>query len=41
MVMKNLLANYIGQIWTALIGLAFVPVYVNYLGVEAYGLIGL
>lgn len=30
-----------GQIWTALIGLAFVPLYIKYLGVEAYGLIGL
>ena len=38
---KNVLANYLGQGWTALMGLAFVPVYINYLGVEAWGLVGL
>lgn len=37
---KNVLANYIGQGWTALMGLAFVPLYIKYLGMEAYGLIG-
>lgn len=37
---KNVLANYLGQGWIALIGLAFVPLYIKYLGVEAYGLIG-
>ena len=30
-----------GQGWTVLMGLAFVPVYINYLGIEAYGLIGI
>jgi O-antigen/teichoic acid export membrane protein len=38
---SNLIANYLGQGWTALMGLAFVPFYVQYLGLEAYGLIGL
>jgi len=37
---KNVLANYLGQAWTALMGLVFVPVYIKYLGMEAYGLIG-
>jgi O-antigen/teichoic acid export membrane protein len=37
---KTILANYLGQGWAALMGLAFVPVYVDYLGIEAYGLIG-
>lgn len=37
---KNVLANYLGQGWTALMGLAFVPLYIKYLGMEAYGLIG-
>lgn len=37
---QNLVANYLGQGWTALMGLAFVPVYIKYLGIEAYGLIG-
>lgn len=37
---KNVVANFIGQGWTAIINLAFIPLYVNYLGLEAYGLIG-
>lgn len=37
---KNVLANYLGQGWTALMGIAFVPLYIKYLGMEAYGLIG-
>jgi O-antigen/teichoic acid export membrane protein len=39
-VKTNIIANYVGQAWTALIGLAFVPVYIRYMGIEAYGLIG-
>lgn len=38
---KNILANYLGQGWAALMGLAFIPVYIHYLGIEAYGLIGI
>lgn len=38
---RNLIANYLGQGWAALMGLAFVPLYIKYLGIEAYGLIGL
>ncbi len=38
---RNLAANYLGQAWVALMGLAFLPVYVRYLGSEALGLIGL
>lgn len=37
---KNVIANYLGQGWTALMGIAFVPLYIEYLGMEAYGLIG-
>lgn len=37
---KNVIANFLGQGWTALMGLAFIPLYIQYLGVEAYGLIG-
>jgi len=37
----NLAANYLSQGWVALMNLAFIPLYVRYLGVEAYGLIGL
>ena len=38
---RNVIANYLGQGWVAAMGLAFLPVYIRYLGVEAYGLIGL
>lgn len=38
---RNLVANYLGQGWSAVMGLAFIPLYVQYLGMEAYGLIGL
>lgn len=37
---RNVIANYLGQGWTALMGLAFIPVYIHYLGVEAWGLVG-
>ncbi len=37
---KNILANYIGQFYIALIGIILVPVYLKYMGAEAYGLVG-
>lgn len=37
----NIIANFLGQGWAALMGLAFIPSYIGYLGIEAYGLIGL
>ncbi len=37
---RNLLAGLANSVWSALIGLAAVPFYLKYLGVEAYGLIG-
>jgi O-antigen/teichoic acid export membrane protein len=40
-VKQNVIANYAGTTWTALMGLAFVPLYIKYLGMEAYGLIGI
>lgn len=41
MIRRNLIANYLGQIWTALMRLAFIPLYIHYLGIESYALIGL
>ncbi len=41
MLARNLFANYAGQVWTALMGFLFVPIYVHQLGVEAYGVIGM
>lgn len=37
---RNLIAGLANSIWSALIGLAVVPIYLKYLGIEAYGLIG-
>lgn len=37
----NLIANYLGQGWAAIMGLAFTPLYISYLGIEAFSVIGL
>ena len=37
---RNLLAGLASSLWSALLGLAVVPLYLRYLGLEAYGLIG-
>jgi O-antigen/teichoic acid export membrane protein len=37
---KNIAANFGGNLWTGLMGLAFVPLYIHFMGIEAYGLMG-
>ncbi len=37
---RNILANYAGQIYVTLIAILIVPMYLQYMGTEAYGLIG-
>jgi len=37
---RNLIAGFLNSIWSAIVGLAAVPFYLKYLGIEAYGLIG-
>ena len=37
---RNILANYASQIYVTLIGIVMVPLYVKYMGAEAYGLVG-
>lgn len=37
---RNLVANYLGQGWAGLMGLLFIPVYIDYLGMEAFALVG-
>ncbi|MCR4309179.1 MAG: oligosaccharide flippase family protein, partial [Deltaproteobacteria bacterium] len=39
-VKTNFFANLAGSGWTALVGLACTPLYIHFLGMEAYGLIG-
>jgi len=36
----NILANLAGRTWFALMGLAFVPLYIGYMGIESFGLVG-
>lgn len=38
---KNIAANFAGNIWQVLMSLAFVPLYIKFMGVESYGLIGI
>jgi O-antigen/teichoic acid export membrane protein len=37
----NIIANFVGNGWAAVIGLVFVPIYLKYIGAEGYGLIGI
>ena len=36
----NIIANYGGASWNMIMNLAFVPLYIKFLGIESYGLIG-
>src|SRR3954470_18990382 len=37
---RDISAGFLSSIWSACIALACVPVYIHYLGIEAYGIIG-
>ena len=39
-VKHNILANYFGSIWQMAMSLLFVPLYIHFLGIESYGIIG-
>lgn len=41
LIKKNIMANFAGNIWQALMSLAFIPLYIKFMGVESYGLIGI
>lgn len=38
---RNIAANFGGNVWSGLMGLVFVPLYIRFLGIEAYGLMGI
>ncbi|MFH1287745.1 MAG: oligosaccharide flippase family protein, partial [bacterium] len=38
---KNIVANVVGNIWQALMVLIFVPLYIKFLGIESWGIIGI
>jgi O-antigen/teichoic acid export membrane protein len=37
---RNIIVNYLSQLYIILVGLAVVPLYLEYMGIEAYGVIG-
>jgi O-antigen/teichoic acid export membrane protein len=37
----NIIANLAGKAWTSVMGLVFIPLYIKFMGIEAYGLIGI
>jgi O-antigen/teichoic acid export membrane protein len=37
----NIAANFAGNFWTAIMSIIFVPVYIRFMGIEAYGLVGM
>lgn len=37
---RNILANYASQIYVTIVGIVMVPLYIKYMGAEAYGLVG-
>lgn len=37
----NIIANFLGRGWLGIVNLIFVPFYIKFLGMEAYGLIGI
>lgn len=37
---RNILANYASQLYVVLVGIVMVPLYIKYMGAEAYGLVG-
>ena len=38
---KNIVANYFGSVWQGLMSLAFIPLYIKFIGIESYGLVGI
>jgi len=38
---QNIIANFGGRAWNALMFIAFVPLYIKFMGIESYGLVGI
>ncbi len=38
---KNVTANFAGTIWRTLMGLIFIPLYIKFMGIESWGIIGI
>jgi O-antigen/teichoic acid export membrane protein len=37
---RNLVANFVGKGWAAVMGIIFIPLFIKFMGVESYGLVG-
>jgi O-antigen/teichoic acid export membrane protein len=37
---RNLIANLVGKGWAALMGIVFIPLFIKFMGIESYGLVG-
>ncbi len=37
---RNIIANLTGNVWTAVLSIATIPIYIYFMGIESYGLIG-
>jgi len=37
---RNFIANLVGKIWAALASIVFIPLYIHFLGIEVFGLLG-
>ena len=37
---RNIAANFVGNIWIVALSLVSLPLFVHFLGIEAYGLVG-
>ena len=41
LIRKNIIANFAGSIWQTLLSLIFIPLYIKFIGIESWGLIGI
>jgi O-antigen/teichoic acid export membrane protein len=41
LIKQNIIANFGGKAWQALMSLAFIPLYIKFMGIESYGLVGI
>lgn len=41
LIKKNIVANFAGNFWQALMGVIFIPFYIKFVGIESWGLIGI
>src|SRR5688572_21514447 len=39
-IQSNLIANLVGKGWVALMGIVFIPLFIKFMGIESYGLVG-